>query len=78
MNVNTQLDKIIEEQLKNVYTQMDSIPEGEQKEFLRKTIESIKVDRKLDAMEFVSEFSKVKGDRVDFNKLREMAQKIKI
>ena len=78
MNVNDQLDKIISEQLKNVHEQLNNIPDGEQKEFLKESINKIKEERTLDPLEFVSQFSRIKGEKIDFEKLSEMAKKIKL
>tara|TARA_R110002012_G_C11190671_1_gene558419 strand:- start:189 stop:425 length:237 start_codon:yes stop_codon:yes gene_type:complete len=78
MNINDQLDKIISNQLKNVHEQLKNIPEGEQKEFLKQSINKIKEERTLDPIEFVNQFSRIKGERIDFEKLSEMAKKIKV
>ena len=75
-DINAQLDKIISEQLKNVHEQIDKIPEGKQKDFLKESIKKLKKERKLDPMEFINEFAKIKGEKVDIDKLKDVINKI--
>ena len=70
INLNDQLDKVIQEQLKMVNPLLKEIEEGEQKEFLKMTIEKMKSTRSLDPTEFINQFSKIKGEVVDIEKLK--------
>jgi cellobiose-specific phosphotransferase system component IIB len=75
-DINAQLDKIISEQLKKVHEQIDRVPEGKQKDFLKESIKKFKKERKLDPMKFINEFSKIKGEKVDIDKLKDVIHKI--
>ena len=75
INIKEQLDKVINEQLKDVYSQLDKVPEGEQKEYLKSSINELKNNRKLDPMDFVNNFAKLKGETVDIEKLKYIINK---
>tara|TARA_R100000541_G_scaffold13279_1_gene22171 strand:+ start:651 stop:884 length:234 start_codon:yes stop_codon:yes gene_type:complete len=75
INTEEQLNKVINEQLKEVYSQLDKVPEGEQKEYLKSAVNELKNNRKLDPMDFVNNFAKLKGVTVDIDKLKDIINK---
>ena len=72
INLNDQIDRIVSEQFKNVQTSLKDIPEGDQKEFIKSTMKQIQETRTGDPMQFVEQFSKIKGEEVDIEKLKEL------
>ena len=74
INLNEQLDKIINEQLGKINPMLDNIEDGEQKQYIKKAMDMLKKNRTLDAMNFVEGFSKLKGEKVDIEKLKEMVK----
>lgn len=75
INIKEQLNKVINEQLKEVYLQLDKVPEGEQKEYLKSAINELKNNKKLDPLDFVNNFAKIKGETVDIDKLKDLINK---
>lgn len=74
INLNEQLDNIITEQLKDVHSLLNNIQEGPQKEFIKSSIDRMKRDRTLNPSEFIEQFAKVKGEKVDIEKLKNIVK----
>jgi len=72
INLNEQLDSIIAEQLKDVHSLLNNIQEGPQKEFIKNSMNQMKKERTLDPSKFVEQFAKIKGEKVDIEKLNEI------
>jgi uncharacterized protein (DUF2267 family) len=70
INLNEQLDSIIAEQLKDVHSLLNNIQEGPQKEFIKNSMNQMKKERTLDPSKFVEQFAKIKGEKVDIEKLK--------
>jgi len=62
INLNAQLDKVIQEQLKKVTPMLNDIPDGEQKDYIINAINQISDKRTLDVKEFIEGFSKLQGE----------------
>lgn len=74
MDVQQQIDKIIQEQLKAVNISLAEAPEGAQKEFIKDAIKNLESERTLDPMKFVQDFAKIKGDSLDIDKLKNIVK----
>ena len=77
ININKQLDEVISKQLKDITPILEQIEEGAQKEFIKNALSEIQKNRTLDINSFIENFSKIKGEKVDIESLREMAKKNK-
>tara|TARA_R110002153_G_scaffold23901_3_gene76818 strand:- start:2441 stop:2686 length:246 start_codon:yes stop_codon:yes gene_type:complete len=75
ININKQLDEVISKQLKDITPILEQIEEGAQKEFIKNALSEIQKNRALDINSFIENFSKIKGEKVDIESLREMAKK---
>tara|TARA_R110001606_G_scaffold91591_3_gene204265 strand:+ start:14398 stop:14643 length:246 start_codon:yes stop_codon:yes gene_type:complete len=75
ININKQLDEVISKQLKDITPILEQIEEGSQKEFIKNALSEIQKNRTLDINSFIENFSKIKGEKVDIESLREMAKK---
>tara|TARA_R110001606_G_scaffold178819_1_gene325528 strand:- start:3745 stop:3981 length:237 start_codon:yes stop_codon:yes gene_type:complete len=74
INLNEQLDKIISKQLSDIAPMIDAIEDGEQKEYIKNAMKQLRDKRTLDPLDFVEGFSKVKGEQIDIDKIREMVK----
>ena len=77
ININEQLDKVIAEQLSKIMPMLESMEDGEQKEYIVNAMKNLRDNRTLDATEFIEGFAKLKGEKVDIEKLRETVKKNK-
>ena len=77
INLNEQLDQVIQLQLSKIMPMLESMEDGEQKEYIVNAMKNLKEKRTLDASEFIEGFSKLKGEKVDIEKLRETVKKNK-
>ncbi len=77
ININKQLDLIISEQMTKLNPMLDKIPDGEQKDYIVNAMNQLKERKTLDASEFVEGFAKLKGEKIDIEKLRETVKKNK-
>jgi hypothetical protein len=75
ININKQLDEVISKQLKDITPILEQIEEGAQKEFIKNALSEIQKNRALDINSFIENFSKIKGEKVDIESLKEMAKK---
>jgi len=50
---------------------LESMEDGEQKEYIVNAMKNLRDNRTLDATEFIEGFAKLKGEEVDIEKLRE-------
>jgi len=74
INLNEQLDKIISKQLSDITPMIDAIEDGEQKEYIKNAMKQLRDKQTLDPLAFIDGFSKIKGEKVDIDKLREMVK----
>ena len=72
INVNKQLDEVIAKQLKDITPLLNQIEDGAQKEFIKNSLGEIQKNRTLDVNSFINNFSKIKGEKVDIESLKEM------
>ena len=77
INLNEQLDQVIQVQLSKIMPMLESMEDGEQKEYIVNAMKSLRDNRNLDAMEFIDGFSKLKGEKVDIDALKETVKKNK-
>ena len=75
INLNEQLDQVIQLQLSKIMPMIESMEDGEQKEYIVNAMKNLKDNRTLDASEFIEGFAKLKGEEVDIEKLKEMIKK---
>ena len=72
INIKEQLNRVLEKQLENINVNLEKIADGEQKEYLKKTIQDLKAHKKINSMDFIENLSKLKGEKVDTEKLKEL------
>jgi len=76
INTSNQIQKILNSQLKDIENHIAKIPDGEQKNFIINAVKELRENKTLDPIKFVEQFSKIKGEKVDIESLKNMAQKI--
>jgi len=74
INLNEQLDKVISKQLSDITPMIDTIEDGEQKDYIKNAMKELRDKRTLDPLTFVEGFSKIKGEQINLDKLREMVK----
>ena len=75
INAKEQIDLILREQLKPIMENLNKIPEGKEKEFLKESINELKKTKTLNTEQFIDKFVKITGQTYNAEKLKEIAKK---
>ena len=75
MNKNEQIDKILQSQLAPILENLNKLPEGKEKEFLKDAIKALKQNKCLNTESFIDKFVKITGHTFNSEELKNMAKK---
>lgn len=75
INKKEQIKDILNTQLKEAfYPSIDKLPDGEQKQYFLDAAEKLKENHKIDPIDFINGLSKVSGEEIDFDALKDMVK----